>query len=43
MLGAVLKDNPDDLKKVRGYFNHVVKSRGDAHWKAFYEAREILE
>ncbi len=43
MIGAVLKDNPEDLKKVRGYFNHVVKSRGDAHWRAFYEARTMLD
>ncbi len=43
MIGAVLKDNPEDLKKVRGYFNHVVKSRGDANWRAFYEARTMLD
>ncbi len=42
MIGTVLKDNPEDLKKVRGYFNHVVKSRGEDHWRAFYEAREML-
>lgn len=43
MIGAVLKDNPEDLKKVRGYFNHVVKSRGETHWRAFYEARSMLD
>ena len=27
LIGTVLKDNPDDLKKVRHYFDHVVKNR----------------
>jgi len=43
LVGAVLKDSPDDLKKVRHYFNHVVKKRRGPLWKAFYEAREHLD
>ena len=43
MIGAVLKDNPEDLKKVRAYFNHVVKSRDETNWRAFYEARTLLD
>ncbi len=42
LVGTVLKDNPDDLKKVRHYFDHVVKRRGGALWKRFYEARHEL-
>lgn len=42
MVGTVLKDNPDDLKKVRHYFEHVVKKRGASHWKRFYDARDEL-
>jgi MoxR-like ATPase len=42
LTGTVLKDNPDDLKKVRHYFEHVVKSRSGTHWKRFYDARDEL-
>lgn len=42
LIGTALKDAPDDLKKVRHYFNHVVKGRSGRSWKAFYEAREHL-
>ena len=40
---TALKDAADDLKKVRHYFNHVVKDREGAPWRAFYEARRLLE
>lgn len=43
LVGTVLKDNPDDLKKVRHYFEHVVKKRGDSIWKEFYDARHELD
>ena len=46
LVGSVLKDNPDDLKKVTHYFDHVVKKKaaGKApdHWKSFYAARQDL-
>lgn len=42
MVGTVLKDNPDDLKKVRHYFEHVVKGRRAGHWREFYDARGDL-
>ena len=44
LLGTVLKDNPDDLKKLRHYFEGVVKARGKGNktWQAFYEARKWL-
>jgi MoxR-like ATPase len=42
LVGTVLKDNPDDLKKVQHYFEHVVKKRLGAVWKRFYDARDEL-
>ena len=39
LVGTALKDAPEDLKKLRHYFEHVVKARKGAAWKAFYEAR----
>ena len=43
LVGTALKDVPDDLKKLRHYFNHVVKGRGKGAWRAFYEARRHLD
>ena len=42
LLGTALKDAPDDVKKLRHYFNTVVKERDGKAWKDFYEAREQL-
>ena len=42
LVGTALKDTPDDLKKLRHYFNHVVKGQGGRAWKEYYEAREHL-
>lgn len=42
LVGTVLKDNPDDMKKVRHYFEHVVKKRKAPLWQHFYEARDEL-
>ena len=42
LVGSVLKDNPEDLKKVRHYFDHVVKRRKKGRWQDFYKAREEL-
>lgn len=43
LVGSVLKDDPEDLKKVRHYFDHVVKKRRGGVWKSFYEARRELD
>ena len=43
LLGSALKDAPDDVKKLRHYFEHVVKSRKGEKWRAFYEARRGLD
>jgi MoxR-like ATPase len=42
LIGTALKDAPEDLKKLRHYFNHAVKGRKGRGWQAFYEAREQL-
>jgi hypothetical protein len=41
----VLKDNPDDGKKLRHYFDVVVKQRAQrqSQWKRVLEARRELE
>jgi hypothetical protein len=40
----VLKDNPDDGKKLSHYFDVVVKPRAQrqAQWKSMWEARREL-
>lgn len=43
LVGSVLKDNPDDIKKVRHYFDHVVKKRRKGAWPDFYQARHELD
>jgi MoxR-like ATPase len=44
LVGTVLKDSTEDVKKVRQYFDVVVKNRAKRSepWKAFYDARGIL-
>lgn len=44
LVGAVLKDSEEDAKKVRQYFEVVVKNRAQQHpqWKSFYDGRGIL-
>jgi MoxR-like ATPase len=42
IVGSALKDAPDDVKKLRHYFNHVVKSRKGPTWQAFFAARKHL-
>lgn len=44
MLGTAFKDDPEDAKKLRQYFDVVVKShsRKSRQWKTFYEARKWL-
>lgn len=44
IVGTILKDNPDDVKKLKQYFDVVVKSRGKGSkaWQQFYEAKKWL-
>lgn len=43
LVGTALKDAPDDIKKLRHYFNHVVKNRTNRVWQEYFEARRHLE
>lgn len=45
LIGTVLKDNPDDGKKLRHYFDVVVKQRAQRHaqWRRVLEARRELD
>ncbi len=45
LIGTVLKDNPDDGKKLRHYFDVVVKQRAQkfAQWKRVLDARRELD
>ncbi|MBM3459282.1 MAG: AAA family ATPase [Armatimonadetes bacterium] len=43
LLGSALKDVPDDWKRLRHYFHHVVKGRRKEPWPEYYQARNRLE
>ena len=43
LVGAISKENKDDLDKVKGYFNTVVRDKSSKEgglWKQYYEARK---
>ncbi len=42
LAGTALKDSPDDLKRLRHYFNHVVKGKKGDLWRDLYDARDFL-
>jgi MoxR-like ATPase len=44
LLGTVLKDNPEDAKKLKQYFDVVVKARAKKSraWQSYWEARKFL-
>jgi hypothetical protein len=42
LAGTAAKDNADDLKRIRRYLEQRVPKLKGAHWKAFYEARNML-
>jgi len=45
LVGAVSKENKDDLEKVKGYFNTVIRDKSVKEgglWKEYYEARKWL-
>ncbi len=45
LVGTVLKDNPDDAKRLKHYFDVVVKARAQRSegWKSYYKARKWLQ
>lgn len=40
--GTAVKDDPEDLRRIRRYLEQRVKKKKGAHWQAFYEARHRL-
>jgi MoxR-like ATPase len=45
LVGSVVKDNPDDLKKLQSYWDVIVRRRAaedKGRWPEFYEARRLL-
>lgn len=45
LVGAVSKENREDLEKVKGYFNTVIRDKSSKEgglWKEYYEARKWL-
>jgi len=45
LTGAVIKDNRDDVKRLRQYFDVIVKKRGNEknkYWKDFYKAKSFI-
>jgi len=45
LVGAISKENKDDLEKVKGYFNTVIRDKSSKEgglWKEYYEARKWL-
>ncbi len=43
LVGAAVKDNSEDRVKLKRYFEQRVSKRKGAHWKAFFDARKVLE
>lgn len=46
LVGAVSKEDKDDLEKVKGYFNTVIRDKSSKEgglWKQYYEARKWLK
>ncbi len=46
LVGSVVKDNREDIKRLRQYFDFVIKARGqnieDNNWSRFYQARKYI-
>ena len=44
LAGTLVKDNPDDIKKIRHYFDAVVKTRAKSNkaWQSCWEARKHI-
>ncbi len=46
LVGAISKENKDDLEKVKAYFNTVIRDRSEKEggiWKQYYEAKKWLK
>ncbi len=42
LIGSAIKDNPDDIKKLKHYFDNVIGKRKDPQWQNYYQARKHL-
>lgn len=43
LVGSALKENPDDLKRLRHYFNHIARGRSRGAWTEFFEAGQKVD
>ena len=46
LMGTIVKENRDDLPKLKAYFNTIIKSRSKEKggiWETFYEARKWIK
>lgn len=43
LVGSALKENPEDIKRLRHYFNHVAKGRKQGLWPKFWEASQMVD
>ena len=46
LIGSVLKENKDDLPKLKNYFNNSVKIKAEKignRWKEYYESRRLIK
>lgn len=42
LVGSAIKDSSEDFKRLRHYFNHVVKDRKQKVWQEYYESQKYL-
>lgn len=42
LVGTALKESEEDVKKLRHYFNNVVKDKKGKLWEVYFEARHLL-
>jgi MoxR-like ATPase len=42
LIGATLKDNPQDRRRVRHYFDTEVATKPGKHWEELYQYRQVL-
>jgi len=43
LVGTALKENPDDVKRIRHYFDHIVRSRNQGIWPEFFAASRDVD
>ena len=43
LLGAAIKDDREDVRRIRTYMTQRVSKLTGAHWREFYESRSLLD